>query len=169
MSWLQSGHHIVTIFHLVGVSVSIRQLRRHGSGYDLRPLRRNWRLLTILTDWTSIIRSPLTVCFPLFLPFLTSLIKFILWLKFFYRQKAGWGHRGQGLALFEFHSITLFQFQYINLLYIHITYVCITYIHITYVCNIHITYVYNICTLHVCITYIHITYVCNMHTYYICV
>ena len=35
-------------------------------------------------------------CFPLFLHFLTSLIKLILWLKFFHRQKAGGGHGGQG-------------------------------------------------------------------------
>ena len=34
--------------------------------------------------------------FPLFLHFLTSLIKLILWLKFFHRQKAGRGHGGQG-------------------------------------------------------------------------
>ena len=33
-------------------------------------------------------------CFPLFLHFLTSLIKLILWLKFFHRQKAGGGHGG---------------------------------------------------------------------------
>ena len=33
-------------------------------------------------------------CFPFFLYFLTFLIRFVLWLKFFYRQKAGRGHRG---------------------------------------------------------------------------
>ena len=36
-------------------------------------------------------------CFPLFLHFLSSLIKLILWLKFFHRQKAGRGH-GVGWA-----------------------------------------------------------------------
>ena len=41
--------------------------------------------------------------FPLFLHFLTSLIKLIPWLKFFHRQKEGWGHGGhrpQGPAPF---------------------------------------------------------------------
>ena len=32
--------------------------------------------------------------FPLFLHFLMSLIKLILWLKLFHRQKVGWGHGG---------------------------------------------------------------------------
>ena len=36
-------------------------------------------------------------CFPLFLHFLISLIKLLLWLKFFHRQEAGWGH-GRGLG-----------------------------------------------------------------------
>ena len=36
------------------------------------------------------------LCFPFFLHFLTSLIKLILWLKFFHRRKAGRGHGGQG-------------------------------------------------------------------------
>ena len=35
------------------------------------------------------------ITWSLFLHFLTSLTKLILWLKFFYRQKAGWGHRLQ--------------------------------------------------------------------------
>ena len=35
-------------------------------------------------------------CFPLLLHFLTSLIEVILWLKFFYRQKAGKGHGREG-------------------------------------------------------------------------
>ena len=37
-------------------------------------------------------------CFPLLLHFLTLLIKLILCLKFFYRQKAGGGHGGQGVG-----------------------------------------------------------------------
>ena len=46
-------------------------------------------------------------CFPLFLHVLTSLIKLILQLKLFHRQKAGKGHGGQGpqsSAPFQFHS-----------------------------------------------------------------
>ena len=51
-------------------------------------------------------------CFPLFLHFLTSLIKLILWLKFFHRQKAGGGHGGQGPlgpALFHLDIPLLFR------------------------------------------------------------
>ena len=35
MSRLPSGYHVVNFFHLVGVSVSTRQLTGHGSEYDL--------------------------------------------------------------------------------------------------------------------------------------
>ena len=42
----------------------------------------------MLNDQAVIIWSPWTV-FPFFLHVLTSLIKLILWLKFFHRQKAG--------------------------------------------------------------------------------
>ena len=41
MSWLQSGHHVVNFFHLVGVlsvdtqKVSTRQLTGYGSEYYL--------------------------------------------------------------------------------------------------------------------------------------
>ena len=38
MSWLQSGHHVANFFHLIGVSVSTRQLRGNGSEYYLSPL-----------------------------------------------------------------------------------------------------------------------------------
>ena len=33
MLWLQSGHHIVNIFHLVGASISTNQLKGDGSEY----------------------------------------------------------------------------------------------------------------------------------------
>ena len=36
------------------------------------------------------------LCFPLFLPFLASLIKLFLWLKLFHRQNASRGHGGHG-------------------------------------------------------------------------
>ena len=45
---------------------------------------------------TKLLLFGLLDCFPLFLHFLISLIKLILWLKFFHRQKAGRGHGGQG-------------------------------------------------------------------------
>ena len=35
MSWLQSGHGVVKLFHLVGVSVTVRQLTGHGLEYHL--------------------------------------------------------------------------------------------------------------------------------------
>ena len=40
MSWLQSGHHVVNLFHLVGVPVSTRQLIGYGSECCLNPWRR---------------------------------------------------------------------------------------------------------------------------------
>ena len=54
-------------------------------------------------------------CFPSFLHFLTSLIKLILWLKFFYRQKAGGGH-GEGKdyrILLHFNISLWFNLQFI--------------------------------------------------------
>ena len=41
MSQPQSSHHVADFFHLVGVSVSLRQLTGYGSEYYLQPLRRN--------------------------------------------------------------------------------------------------------------------------------
>ena len=58
--------------------------------------------------------------FPLFLHFLTSLIKLILWLKFSHRQKAGRGHSGVGLGK-DHRALLLFKMDtkdleyYINL------------------------------------------------------
>ena len=50
--------------------------------------------LTLLNEYTYYLVS--FDCFPLFLPVLTSLIKRILWLTCFHRQKAGGKHGGQG-------------------------------------------------------------------------
>ena len=33
-SWLQSAHHVVNFFHLVGLSISTRQLTGYGSEYS---------------------------------------------------------------------------------------------------------------------------------------
>ena len=41
MSRLQSGHHVVKSFHLMGVSVSTGQLTGYGSEYYLQPLAKN--------------------------------------------------------------------------------------------------------------------------------
>ena len=35
MSWLQFGHHVVTLLHLVGASVPAKQLTGYGSEYYL--------------------------------------------------------------------------------------------------------------------------------------
>ena len=51
-------------------------------------------------------------CFLSCLHFLTSLIKLILWLKFFHRQKEGWAHGrgGEGMD----HGVLLHSFQWNN-------------------------------------------------------
>ena len=74
---VQSGHYDVNFFHLV--SVFIRQIIGHGSGYYLQPWRSHSRSLTLLNDYIIIIIiwCPLTV-FPLFLYFS------LLWLNLFF-------------------------------------------------------------------------------------
>ena len=109
MSWLESSHRAVNFFHQIGVSVSIRQL---GYGCII------WlRILSIALEkelkafnfayWLNYYCFVLFDCFPLLLYFLISLIKLILWLKCFYRQKTGGGHWGgefgpKGPALFHY-------------------------------------------------------------------
>ena len=51
--------------------------------------------LTLLNEYSYYLVS--FDCFPLFLPVRTSLIKRILWLTCFHRQKAGGKHGGQEL------------------------------------------------------------------------
>ena len=54
---------------------------------------------------TKLLFWPLLTLFLLILHLLTSLTKFILWLKFSYRQNAGWGYEvGQGSVLGSFHK-----------------------------------------------------------------
>ena len=55
-----------------------RTTQGYGSRYYLQLLRSNWRSLPLFNDWTSI-NFVLFDCSPLFLHFLTSLIKFLLW------------------------------------------------------------------------------------------
>ena len=87
------GQHAVNFFYLVGVSVSAKQLKGHGSE---QCLEEEPKVLDFV-QWLNYYYFVLLDCFSFFLHFLTSLIKFILWLKFFYRQKAGGGHGVQGL------------------------------------------------------------------------
>ena len=49
MSWLQPSHHVVNFFHLVGVSVSAKQLKGYGSEYYPQPLRGNEKSLTLFS------------------------------------------------------------------------------------------------------------------------
>ena len=95
--WLQPvwglracGRHIVHIFH-------------PGGGFSIcKTAQRIWFRLSLVLEgdlkvldfvyWPKYYYFVLFDCFPFFLLFLSSLIKFILWLKFFYRQKAGRGH-----------------------------------------------------------------------------
>ena len=48
MSWLQSGHHVVNFFHLLGVSVSTKQLKGHGSEYYLIALKEALKVLDFI-------------------------------------------------------------------------------------------------------------------------
>ena len=57
-------------------------------------------------------------CFPLFLHVLISLIILILWLTFFHRQNAGWGHAGGYRVLFCFRTRwSLWWLKIMNVLY----------------------------------------------------
>ena len=51
-------------------------------------------------------------CFPLFLHFLTFLIKLIVWLKFFHRQNAGWGTCSISILPFLWYSSILRKDRY---------------------------------------------------------
>ena len=83
------GQHTANFFSLMGVSVSAKQLKGHVSEYYL-PGRSLWPCLV----------AEVLFCLPWFsfrYAFLTSLIIFILHVKFFYRQNAG-GEQGWGGA-----------------------------------------------------------------------
>lgn len=88
------GQHTVSFFLLVGVPVSAKQLKGRGSEYYLYS---PWRTKGL---WLCFIAKVLLFCLALlfFLHVLTSLMKFILWLRFFHRQEAGRGH-GRGRTM----------------------------------------------------------------------
>ena len=95
MSWLQSGPPVAYFFHRVEIPLSVKQLTGYDSEYYLQPLRKNWSLWLFLMT-KLILFSCVFLCFFIFL---TSLIKVILWLKLFHRQKVeGKGNR----VLFHF-------------------------------------------------------------------
>ena len=68
MSWVQVGHHVVNFFHLVGVSVSTRQLTGCGSECCLLALEQELNVLDYaLNEDVVIVWFPLTVlCFCMF-------------------------------------------------------------------------------------------------------
>ena len=110
--------HIVNFFHLMGILVSPKQLKDMAQNIIYNIIYLSIILYNIYITyivivyniyyniysispwgrtkgpWLCLMAKVLLLClawlFP-FLHFLTSLIKSILWLKFFYRQKAGWG------------------------------------------------------------------------------
>ena len=62
---------------------------------------------------TKLLLFGLLDCFPLFLRFLNSLIKLILWLKFFHRQKQGGGGGGgvgEGSCPVSVYCVKLLRF-----------------------------------------------------------
>ena len=92
MSWLQSGHHAVNVFHLVGFLISTTQLR---IWLRIFPIAFEEELKALdFAQWLNYHYLVLIDCFPLSLHFLTSLIKLTVWLKFF--RKLGRGHCGDG-------------------------------------------------------------------------
>ena len=48
MAWLQSGHHVVNFFYLLGISVSTKQLKGYGSEYYLIALKEDLRGLDFI-------------------------------------------------------------------------------------------------------------------------
>ena len=93
MSWLQSGHHAINFFHLVRGFSIYKTAPRVWLGILSLALEEELKVLDFaygLNYYCFVLFD----CFALLLHFLTSLIKLILRLKFFYRQKAGGGHGG---------------------------------------------------------------------------
>ena len=73
----------------MGVSVSIRQFHRMAQNITYSPWGGTKGIWLCLMSTLSLLLLLFGLdCFPLFLHFLTSVIKLILWLKFFHRQKA---------------------------------------------------------------------------------
>ena len=71
----------------VGVSVSLRRLTGYASMVSIALEKE----LKVLARWLNYY-FVLFDCFPLLLHFLTSLIKLVVWLTFFHRQKASRRH-----------------------------------------------------------------------------
>ena len=83
------GHQAVNSFHLVGISISAKKLETWLRILSIA-LEEELNSLNFV-EWLNYYYFVLLDCFPLFLYFPISLIKFILWPKF-YRQKAGRAH-----------------------------------------------------------------------------
>ena len=108
------GQHIVNFFYPVGVSVSAKQLKGHGWEYIYSP----WG--ETKGPWLCLVAKLLLFClvwfFPLFLHFLTSLIKLTLWVQFFCRRDSRRTVGGGGMfVLGRPHWILLWLQQQIAL------------------------------------------------------
>ena len=83
------GQHTVSVSYQVGVSVSAKQLIRHAQNIIYSPGRRTKGPRLCLMAKVIIILFCLTVFLSICI--FSLLVTFSLWLKFFYRQKAGRG------------------------------------------------------------------------------
>ena len=92
-SWLHSGHHEINFFHLVGVFSIHKTVRKIWLRIFPIVLEKELKVLDFV-QWLHYYYLALFDCFLLFLHFLTSLIKLILWLNISHRQKAGGGRGG---------------------------------------------------------------------------
>ena len=91
-----SGQHVINFFYLVGVSGSAKQLKNLAQ--NITAFEEEIRVLDFVLH-LNYYYFVLLDCFPLFLHFLTSLIKSALWhsrkrLKLFYKQEVGRGREG---------------------------------------------------------------------------
>ena len=80
-SWLQSDHHVVNFFHLVGdLPDSSQDVAQNIIYSPWGGSKGPWLCLMTKLDYLVLLN-----CVPLLLHFLTSLIKLILWLEFFHK------------------------------------------------------------------------------------
>ena len=105
MSRLESDHHVVNFFHMMGGFSIYKTDQRIWLSTLSIALEKELKVLDFVY-WVNCYCFVLFDCFPLLLYFFTSLIKLILCLKFFYRQKADGGH-GRGGWTIRSCSISL--------------------------------------------------------------
>ena len=85
-----SGSNSFGVYVLVG-SIQLNS----STWWEFQYLQNSSKDMTqniIYSPWLCLMAKVILFCLAWLFSFLTSLIKFILWLKFFYKQKAGEGH-----------------------------------------------------------------------------